>query len=302
MRLLQLGKGLAWKLCNTGTPAPNDRIEFANHAVFLDRFPTVNSFLARYFVNRGQTNERWELKPHALRPFYRSLSDWCIFVENPATYGWQDNTEGFPPIHVHIEDVDLTEEQVRLACRAGGDLYGSPGGIGSRSKVARLAKGWHNGDKVASNKGAYIRALVDSWPDESTLVWCKYNSEQDELAKMLPGCASITGTTPLDERERIIAGFQAGTIRVLVTKPKILGLGLNLQIATRQVFSTCQDSFEEYFQAVKRSNRIGSSRPLNVHIPITNLERPMVETVLRKAARVEQDSREQEQIFKEVRL
>ena len=64
-RLIELGRGLSWKLGETGTPAPNDRIEYANHAVFLDQYPTVNSFLARFFVNRGQTNERWELKPHA---------------------------------------------------------------------------------------------------------------------------------------------------------------------------------------------------------------------------------------------
>jgi hypothetical protein len=73
---LRLGAGLDWKLCCSGTPAPNDRIEYANHAVFLDHYPTVNSFLARFFVNRGQTSERWELKPHAIEPFYRALSHW----------------------------------------------------------------------------------------------------------------------------------------------------------------------------------------------------------------------------------
>src|SRR6202035_4879512 len=29
-RVIALGRGLAWKLCATGTPAPNDRIEYAN--------------------------------------------------------------------------------------------------------------------------------------------------------------------------------------------------------------------------------------------------------------------------------
>jgi len=108
---LRLGYGLEWKLCCSGTPAPNDRIEYANHAVFLDRFPTINSFLATYFINRGQTDERWELKPHALRPFYRSLSAWCIFLTNPAVYGWKDNTDSIPPINVHIHQVPLTPAQ-----------------------------------------------------------------------------------------------------------------------------------------------------------------------------------------------
>ena len=33
---LRIGAGVEWKLALTGTPAPNDRIEYANHAVFLD--------------------------------------------------------------------------------------------------------------------------------------------------------------------------------------------------------------------------------------------------------------------------
>ena len=144
-RLIQMGRGVEYKMCLTGTPAPNDRIEYANHAVFMDAYPTVNSFLARFFVNRGETGE----------------------------------------------------------------------------------------------------------------------------------------------------------IRVLVTKPKILGFGLNLQIATRQVFSTLQDSYEEFYQAVKRSNRYGSTKPLNVHIPLTELEAPMVATVMAKANRVHSDTVEQERIFRE---
>jgi SNF2 family DNA or RNA helicase len=139
---------------------------------------------------------------------------------------------------------------------------------------------------------------VASWPDESTIIWCKYTAEQDDIAKAFPGCANIDGSTPVEDRERLIDGFKSGAIRVLVTKPKILGFGLNLQVATRQVFSTLQDSYEEFYQAVKRSNRIGSTRPLNVHVPVTELERPMVETVLQKSGRVAVDTEEQERIFR----
>lgn len=291
---LRLGAGLEWKLALTGTPAPNDRIEFANHAVFVDAFPNVNAFLARYFVNRGQTSERWELKPHALGPFYRALSHWCIFLANPATYGWKDNAAGIPPIRVHIHDVAMGDELTAAAREHTGTLFASqPGGIGSRAKLARLAKG------ELSPKPEFIRNLIAGWPDESTIVWCKFNDEQERIAAMFPGCADITGSTPVEERERLIAEFQAGARKVLVTKPRILGFGLNLQVATRQVFSTLHDSYEEFYQAVKRSNRVGSTRPLNVHVPVTDIEMPMVETVLRKADRVQRDAEEQERIFKD---
>lgn len=298
-KCLELGAGIGWKMACTGTPAPNDRIEYANHAVFMDAFPTVNSFLARFFVNRGQTNERWEIKPHAIRPFYRALSHWCIFLSNPATYGWQDNCDTVPPIRVHMHDVPLTPEQVTLAYGHTGSLFADRiGGITGRSVLSQIAKGHYQGKPVPTRKYDHIRTLIDSWPGESTLIWCMYNAEQKQLEQTFPDAGSIKGDTPDDDRLRMVDDFKAGRLPVLISKPRMLGFGLNLQIATRQVFSGLQDSYESYYQAVKRSNRIGSTRPLNVHIPITDIERPMIETVLAKAKRVQADTEEQERIFK----
>lgn len=299
-RLIELGKGLRYKLCLTGTPAPNDRIEFANHAVFLDVNRNVNEFLAKYFINRGQTQERWELRPHALEAFYRDLSHWCIFLTNPATYGWHDNCGCIPPIQVKIHHVGLTSDQRAASQRFTGGLFVNEiGGIGQRGKLSQIAKGSHEGESIETLKFDFIRDLVNSWPKKSTIVWCHYNDEQDAVAGLFPDCANISGDTPYERRRELIDDFKAGRRKILVSKPKILGFGLNLQIATKQVFSGLQDSYEEYYQAVKRSNRIGSTEPLEVHIPVTELEEPMVANVLRKASRVQADAEEQERIFKE---
>jgi superfamily II DNA or RNA helicase len=299
--LIELGKGVEYKLCLTGTPAPNDRIEYANHAVFLDAFPTSNSFLARYFVNKGKTGERWEVRPHAVEAFYRDMSHWCIFLSNPATYGFRDNAHTIPPMHVHLHDVEMTDAQNVKARELTGSLFTNfVGGITHRSKLARIAKG---GDSL---KPAYIASLLKQWPTESTLIWCKFNDEQQDLYDFLKvqfqGVATITGATPYHERINIINGFKLGFIKTIVTKPEILGYGLNLQVCTRQIFSSLHDSFTKFYQAVKRSNRIGSTLPLNVHIPITEAEREMAENVFRKAQRIDHDTREQERIFKSMSL
>ncbi len=297
---IRLGQGLEWKLCGTGTPAPNDRIEYGNHAVFLDAFPTINAFYAKYFVNRGQTDNRWELKPHALKPFYRDLSAWCVFLNNPATYGFKDNCGTIPPIEIHIHDIDMTDDQREAAYQVTGTLFlDAPGGIVKRAKLSRIGKGEHEGRKLATAKNDYIKGMVDSWPNESTLIWCEWNSEQDQMERLFPDAASIAGKTPIEERERLLADFQAGRTKVMISKAVVLGYGLNLQIATRQVFSGLRDSWEKFHQCVKRSNRIGSTMPLHVHIPVTELERPGVATVLKKANRIEADTEEQERLFKE---
>lgn len=296
-RLIEMGRGVPYKLCATGTPAPNDRIEFANHAVFLDRAKTVNEFLATYFINRGQTENRWELMQHAVKPFYRSLSAWSIFLSNPAVYGWKDNVGAIPPIRIHVDHIDLTDEQRKASQNVTGRLFASDiGGIGMRGKLSRIAKG-SNG--VSSRKPLYIAEQVAAFAPESVLVWCHYNDEQAELARLIPEAENISGATSQDARLAAVRRFQSGESRVLITKPKILGFGLNLQICTKQIFSGLKDSYEEFYQAVKRSNRIGSTRPLDVHIPVTELEVPFVNNVLRKAKMIESDTALQEALFKE---
>jgi superfamily II DNA or RNA helicase len=298
---IRLGRGLTWKLALTGTPAPNDRIEFANHAVFLDQFPTVNSFLSRFFINRGQTQNRWELKAHAIRAFYRALSHWCIFLSNPATYEWKDNVGTIPPIQVHIHDIALTSAQRMMVQETTGNLFAAElGGITTRSKLGQISKGNCNGQKIETLKPAFIRDMAMSQPDRSTIIWCHYNAEQEALAALLPEAGNITGDTPIHERIRVVDEFKTGRRRLLITKGKILGFGQNMQICTRMIFSGLQDSYETFYQCVKRANRVGSTEPLDVHIPVTEVERPMLDTVLRKAKRVQQDTQEQERIFKEI--
>jgi hypothetical protein len=301
--ILRLGRGLQWVLAGTGTPAPNDRTEFANHAILMGRFPTLNAFLARYFVNKGQTSERWVMKPHAIGAFYRELSDWCIFLTNPGTYGWKDNVGGWPPINVHIHDVELTSEQSEIAMGINGTLFPMHvGGITKRSRMGQLSKGKFKETDgtvrdVPTLKFDFIRSLVDSFHGQSCIIWCRYDDEQKRLERAFPDAVSLKGSTSQSKRLVGISDFQAGRARVLISKPKILGFGLNLQIARHHIFSTLQDSYEEFRQCIGRSNRYGSEDDLDVHIPVTDLERPMVETVLRKSNRVQMDAVEQERVF-----
>lgn len=187
-RLIEIGKGLDWKLAGTGTPAPNDRIEYANHAVLLDAFPTVNAFLARFFVNRGDTQNRWELRPHGLEAFYRELSHWSIFLSNPATYGWQDNCGTIPPIRVEIVDVDTTPEQDEIVRKMTRQLFVTQtGGITKRSVLSQIAKGNHRGEDVPTRKYDVMREHFEREPERSTIIWCRYNDEQDKCASAFPG-------------------------------------------------------------------------------------------------------------------
>jgi hypothetical protein len=195
----------------------------------------------------------------------------------------------------------MTSEQEDACRAAGGNLFGEmpKGGIGTRGTWGRIGKGIaKGGKKIASNKPQIVCDLTKG--DGGSLVWCKYNDEQDMLAKMMPEAESMSGDTPEEERMEMLARFQSGESPTLISKDSIIGFGLNLQVARRQVFSTIEDSWEKFHQCVMRSNRTGSKWPLDVYLPVTEVERPMLDTVLKKAYRIEEDVKEQESLFREV--
>jgi hypothetical protein len=136
-------RGVGWKLCCSATPAPNERIEYAEHAYFLDVVRSTREFLAAFFVNR---DGEWQLKRHGVRAFYRHLASWSVFMRDPAAYGFADHNADRPPLTVEFPHVDLTDEQ-REAARAyesgEASLFGvTVGGVTSRTKVMQIAHGF----------------------------------------------------------------------------------------------------------------------------------------------------------------
>ena len=167
--------------------------------------------------------------------------------------------------------------------------------------TALIAKGNFRGTDIATNKTDEIRRLINSWPDESTIIWCIYNAEQETMERMFPSAISIDGKTPNAKRREMLDEFRSGKNKVLISKAEVLGFGLNLQVATKMIFSGLEDSFENYWQCVKRANRVGSTDPLDVYLPVTTAERPMIQTVLDKARRIQEDTETQERLFKDFR-
>ena len=142
--LMDAFKGVPWKLCCSATPAPNDRIEYAEHAFFLDVVRSTREFLAAFFVNR---DGQWQLKYHGEQSFYRHLAAWSVFMRDPAAYGFDDLLANMPPLSVEFPRVPLTPQQVEAArgWQAGAqqNLLGvEVGGVTSRTKVMQIAHGF----------------------------------------------------------------------------------------------------------------------------------------------------------------
>ncbi len=260
-RLIAAFRDTPYRLCCTATPSPNDIAELANHAEFLG-LCTRAEFLATWFVHDDQG---WRLKGHARQPFYRWLASWAIALRTPSDIGYSDDGFTLPSLSIidHVVDGGDT----------GGVLFPELGmkGIVGRQKARRASKD----DRCA--KVAELAAGSEQW-----LLWCGLNEESDWLAEGIDGAVNVQGSDTYESKRRAILGFCDGSVRVLVTKMRIAGFGMNFQHCHNMAFVGLGDSYEQYYQAIRRCWRFGQKEPVNAHIVISNSERAVVSNVRRK--------------------
>jgi DNA modification methylase len=151
--------------------------------------------------------------------------------------------------------------------------------------------------RIDSNKPSKILEIVNQHKNEQVLIWTQFDEEATIIKEIIPESTLLTGKTPQKERIAIIEDFRHGDIRILISRPKVLGTGLNLQFLSICIFSWSKDSFEEYYQAVGRLQRYGQKKQVKIYIPYTDLETPMLQNVMRKQKTYLDDSSFQEQLY-----
>lgn len=265
--LLEAFDRTPFKLCATATPAPNDWTELGTHAEFLG-ICTRAEMLAEYFVHDGGETQTWRLKGHARALFWRWVSSWGAMVRKPSDLGFDDSLYNLPPLSVHQHTVRIENAAERV-----GQLFVLEAQSLSERRDARK--------ESVADRVAACAALVNS-TDDHWLVWCDLNAESEMLAKAIRGSVEVKGADDSEHKERALTDFAAGKIRALVSKPSIAGWGMNFQVCANIAFVGVTDSWESYYQAVRRCWRFGQKRPVNVHIFASDLEGAVVANLRRK--------------------
>lgn len=254
-----------YRLCATATPAPNDWTELGTHAEFLG-IRSRSEMLAEFFVHDGAETQVWRLKGHARRAFWRWVSSWGAMVRRPSDLGHDDSAYALPALSV-------TQHTVKGPEIGGGMLFAMEAQTLMERRDARRES---IADRVAAC-ASLVNADRQPW-----VVWCDLNAEGDALTAAIPDAVEIRGADALETKESRLADFASGKIRVLVTKPSIAGFGLNWQHCARMAFVGVTDSFEAYYQAVRRCWRFGQHRPVDVHIFASEREGSVVANLKRK--------------------
>ena len=261
-RLIESCRTVPYRLACTATPAPNDVAELCNHAEFLGLMSRAE-MLSAYFVN---DEKDWRLKGHAAGPMFAWMSTWAQALRHPSDIGYSDEGYELPELRIVPEIVraDVVPDEGQLFAA---DL----GGVGGRAKMRRETMD----ERV--NRTAELVAGDDQW-----IVWAGLNDEAAAIAGMVDGAVNVEGAWSPEDKAHALEDFQDGRLRVLVTKPKIAGFGMNFQNCHRMAFLGLGDSYESYYQSIRRCWRFGQTQPVDAHIVVSELEQTIVANVRRK--------------------
>jgi len=263
--LTEFAEPIAFRLCCTATPAPNDITEIVNHSEFLGIL-SGKEILALFFRLDGNTTHKWRIKGHAEEEFWKWMASWAVALRSPADLGFNDAHFILPGLNRHEHTVEGQPPT--------GYLFAVTAQTLQERREARKASLPERVKRAAE--------LVAMEPDEQWLIWCDLNAESDALTRAIEGAVEVKGSDSIEHKSASMLSFGAGELRVLVTKPTIAGFGMNWQNCARMIFVGLSDSYEQQYQATRRCWRFGQKRPVQVHIVIGNQEGAVKDNVERK--------------------
>jgi len=269
--LIDAFKHTPFRLCASATPAPNDVMELGTQAEFLGVM-TSSEMLAMYFTHDGGDTSKWRVKGHAQAAFWEWMASWAVMIRKPSDLGYSDDGFVLPPLSMH-------EHVVKVQSPASGFLFALEAQTLQERQQARR--------ESISDRVRACAELVNA-TDRPFIVWCNLNEESAHLAAAIPDAVEVTGSDSDEHKEAAIVGFLEGRHRVMVSKPKIAGLGLNLQHCADMAFVGLSDSYEQLYQSIRRCWRFGQTRPVSVHVITAETEGAVVSNIKRKEREAEE--------------
>lgn len=248
-----------YRLLCTATAAPNDYIELGTSSEALGEMgyqDMITRFFKKVLANRGTVGwgqvDAYRLRAHAETHFWRWVCSWSRSCRKPSDLGFDDGPFALPPLSINLHEV-------KAARPAAGFLFDLPARTMSEQREEQR--------RTLTERIGMAASLVLAHNDPA-VCWCHLNDEADELERAIPGAVQVSGADELDVKEEKLVAFGSGQIRVLVTKPKLAGFGLNWQHCAHQ---TCFPSYswEAWYQSVRRCWRFGQTRPVVVDVVTT---------------------------------
>lgn len=275
--LMEAFDGLNFKLAATATPSPNDHMELGNHAEFLGVM-RQQEMLSKWFINDTSTaSQEWRLKGHAQEDFWSWVASWSRCATLPSDLGGDDTGYVLPEIDRRLHQVEAD----RMADAEQDMLF----------RIPELSATSFHKEKRLTMRQRCERAAELANTGKPVTVWCETNEESALLTSLIDGAVEVRGDQKPEEKEARLLGFADGEYRAIVTKPKLAGFGVNWQHCAHAVFASISFSYEQHYQAVRRSHRFGQKEQVRNDIVIADTEAAIWRAIHGKAEKHEEMKR-----------
>jgi hypothetical protein len=268
---------LKYRLLCTATPAPNDYPELGTSSEALGDLGCMDMLL-RFFKNDSKTlhihgtkhgaftKNQWRFKPHAQTDFWRWVCSWARALRKPSDVGFDDGEFRLPAL--------ITEEHLVKASRpAPGFLFELSATTMNEQREESRRSLPERCEKVAS-------LVADT--GNPAICWVALNDEGDLIESLVPGSVQVSGSDRDEEKEEKFSAFSSGQIRVMVTKSKVAGYGMNWQHCAHMTFFPTY-SYEQYYQSWRRCLRFGQKQDVKADIITTEGSSGIIKALRRKA-------------------
>lgn len=273
-----------YKLLCTATIAPNDTTEIGTSCEFLG-IMSRTEMLATYFVHDGGKTSDWRLKKAGVNKFWEWFATWAICFNNPNELGYSIDGYNLPKLNIETILTKSKVEDYEFIVRVAETLQ--------ERREARKESIEDRTDKALE--------LTQS-DDSQWLLWVDYNDESEILKKKIPNSVEVKGSDEPEFKADASINFANGDIRCLVSKPSIFGFGSNFQSCHNMIFCGLSDSYERFYQAIRRCWRFGQQSEVNVYIILSEKEVSILDNIKRKQAQMDEMQKKMTTLMKEVTL
>lgn len=281
-KIIDITRRVPYKLSCTATPSPNDHMELGSQSEFLGVLSSAE-MLATFFTHDSGETSKWRLKGHGRVKFWQWLATWAICIKRPSDLGFNDDGYVLPGLET-VEHLVATEK------RLDGSLIKEPAKtLSERTEARRLTV-----DERVEKCAGIVNAT-----NKPFIIWCHRNDEAQKLHALISDSVEVSGSDSIQSKEKKINAFSDGSVRVMITKPKVAGFGLNWQHCSEMAFVGLNDSFEQLYQAVRRCYRFGQNEVVKVHMISADLEGATLENLKRKENQNEEMSNEMVKLMQE---
>lgn len=274
-----------YRLLCTATIAPNDYTEIGTSCEFLGIMSRAE-MLATYFIHDGGDTSKWRLKKAGVNKFWEWFATWAIYFNSPKDLGYEGEGYDLPPLHLHEILTKSEPTEYEMFVQLAETL--------EERRAARKESLDDRTDRAAN--------LANATVDEPWLVWCDYNDESSVLKRKIRNSVEVKGSDDPEFKARCSIDFAAGEIHALVSKPSIFGFGSNFQRCHYMIFCGLSDSYERFYQAVRRCWRFGQEKPVEVYIILSEKEMNVLENIQRKRNQMDEMQRQMTALMRDVTL